>query len=168
MKRSLPAKILAVLAMFVALLAGSAVPASADTGIWYIGNEAGGCLDHSDQFDFRVFACNNDPRYQHHYLERVPGTTDKYRFIGRTGAGNYTRCLTAYGYNMFAKADVCRGSNTQVWRIWYSGTRPYFVSDSYPSLCLTKSDVAISGGSRLTTSTCAGLLKQYWKWLPST
>ena len=55
MKRSLPAKILAVLAMFVALLAGSAVPASADTGIWYIGNETGGCLDHSVQFNFRVF-----------------------------------------------------------------------------------------------------------------
>jgi hypothetical protein len=158
---------LSLLAAMVALCAVGAAPASAATGYFWVGNDAGGCLDHSTQFNFRVFSgCNGDPRYQSIYFERTPNGPDVYRIMGKDSLGIASVCLTARGNGQAARGSRCAGGNEQEWVVRYANNRPYFDSLRYPGLCLTKSRFPdASSGFVLTTEPCAGLDSQYWRWL---
>ncbi|GAB7037075.1 MULTISPECIES: ricin-type beta-trefoil lectin domain protein [Catenuloplanes] len=161
-----PTRLLTVLVAVLALIVVGAAPASAATGYWYVKNSAGGCLDHSVQFGWRVFSgCNGDFRYQWQYFQHTTGDPDVYRIIGNSGSANFNSCLTAYGNGRQAVGYSCVTSPQQYWAVRYAGDRPYFDSVAYPGLCLTRSNDDSYGGFLLTTEPCAGRESQYWQWL---
>ena len=165
MKVSRPAKMLSVLVAIFALLAVSAMPASAGTGYWWVANSAGGCLDYSDQFEFRVFSCNGDARYQRMYIQNINSYgPDAYSVKGKSNDGRYRNCLSAYDYGQTVSTLECGRTRQQVWIIRYSATgRPYFDSLSFPGQCLTRSGDDGKGGFLLTTEGCSGRESQYWR-----
>ncbi len=164
MKVSRPVKILPMLAAVFTLVVVSATPASATTGYWWVGNAAGGCLDYSSEFNFRVFReCNGNPNYQWLYFRQIPAFgPDAYMIQGRLGNGLI--CLEWKEY--VASSATCNSSNArQIWIIRYANNQPYFDSFRVPGQCLTKSTFEDNfGGNVLVVDPCAGRTSQFWVW----
>ncbi|WP_305783441.1 hypothetical protein [Symbioplanes lichenis] len=165
MRKSRFGRTLAALAGMVTLIAVGATPAHADTGYWYVGNGAGGCLDYSNQYGFRVFSgCTGDWRYQWLYFQHVGADPDTYRISGNNGNQGFNICLQAHGNGRQAFGAQCGSYIDLVWTVRYANNRPYFDSLAYPGLCLTRAGEDGARGWLVTTEPCAGRETQYWEW----
>ncbi|WP_203794623.1 hypothetical protein [Actinoplanes derwentensis] len=152
-----------MLAAIFTLVAVSATPASAETGYYWASNRAGGCLDFSVQFGFRVFPCNGDQRYQRlDYRRTVANNPDIYQIRGNPGSGRPNTCITADESGAPVRSDACAVNSSQFFTIRYANGWAYFDSVSKPGLCLTKSSTPYNGGNVLRTEPCAGRTEQYW------
>jgi hypothetical protein len=156
-------KALSMLAAIFTLVAVSATPASADTGYYWTENRAGGCLDFSGHYGFRVFPCNGDHRYQYIWYQRVfPSRPDVYQIKGNPASGASDVCIRANNGGISSVA--CGYYNSQFFVIRYAANgQPYFDSVTYPGMCLTKSSAPYFGGNYLTLEPCAGRSSQYWR-----
>ncbi|MDY7084009.1 MAG: ricin-type beta-trefoil lectin domain protein [Actinomycetota bacterium] len=161
--RSRFVKTLSMLAAIVTLVAISATPASAETGYYWARNYAGGCLDFSGQFDFRVFPCNADQRYQYLYYRRpFANSPDIYQVRGNPNSGRPNFCISTAGDGYPVSSKPCAGDGRQQFTIRYANGWAYFDSVSHPGLCLTKSGTDHNGGNVLRTEPCSGRAEQYW------
>lgn len=161
--RSIFVKTLSMLAAIFALVAVSATPASAETGYYWTENRAGGCLDFSSQYYFRVFPCNGDHRYQYIWYQRLsPMQPDIYQIKSNPASGAPDICIRANNGGLSSVA--CAFYSSQLFTIRYAANgQPYFDSVKYPGMCLTKSSVPYAGGNFLSLERCAGRTEQYWR-----